>query len=117
MPTAGSVGSWFGLYPYSSTSFRRSSSVSLFALCLPHHHSSRQMITATETTGTTTATAIVPPADRPPVSSELGNEGADEGTAVPVTELVSEPVLTGSLTVPVFVMTTVVREDVIVMVD
>lgn len=73
-------------------------------------------MTATETTGTTTATAIVPPADRPPLSlSELGNEGTDVGTAVPVTELVSEPVLTGSL-VPVSVMITVVRDDVIVMV-
>lgn len=64
-PTPGTEGSLFGLNPYSSTSLRRSSSASLLALRLLHHHIRTQIIRPTETTGTTTATAIVLPAESP----------------------------------------------------
>lgn len=49
-----------GLYPYSSTSLRRSSSASLRALRLRHKKMRATRIRATATMGTTTATAMVP---------------------------------------------------------
>ena len=65
-PTAGRVGSLFGLNPYSSTSFRRSSSASFRCFLLLQKNSKARTIRATAATGTTTATAILPPADKPP---------------------------------------------------
>ena len=64
-PTTGRVGSLFGLKPYSSTSFRRSSSASFRCLRFRQRKRAEITIKATATTGTTTATAILPPADRP----------------------------------------------------
>ena len=73
-PTTGRVGSLLGLNPYSSTSFRRSSSASF--RCLRFRQRKRAAITikATATTGTTTATAILPPADRPELVEALAPE-------------------------------------------
>ena len=65
-PTAGSVGSLFGLKLYSSASFRRSSSASFRCFLLLQKNSKARTIRATAATGTTTATAILPPADKPP---------------------------------------------------
>lgn len=64
-PMPGRVGSLFGLNPYSSTSFRRSSSAAFLAFRLRQKKIAARIISATETTGTTTATAMVPLADRP----------------------------------------------------
>jgi len=64
-PTAGNVGSLFGLYPYSSTSFRRNSSASFLALRFRHRKRPAMRRRATTTIGTTTATAMVPPVPRP----------------------------------------------------
>lgn len=61
----GSVGSLFGLNPYSSTSFLRISSPSLRCFRLRQRKRAARTIKATATTGTTTATAILPPGDRP----------------------------------------------------
>ena len=74
-PIAGSVGSLFGLNPYSSTSFLRSSSPSLRCFRLRQRKRAARTIKATATTGTTTATAILPGAERP---EEV------EGDALPV---------------------------------
>ncbi|KAL5333776.1 hypothetical protein BJX70DRAFT_380029 [Aspergillus crustosus] len=117
--TPGKVGSPFGLNPYSSTSFLRSSSASFFALCLLQSHRPSRTNIATETTGTTTATAIVPPAERPesapPVS--VGEAVADDsivedappspvvvlgvGVSVMVTVVVVVPVVVSSFVVDV----------------
>ena len=70
-PTTGRVGSLLGLNPYSSTSFRRSSSASFRWLRFRQRKSAAITIKATATTGTTTATAILPPADRPEVVEAL----------------------------------------------
>lgn len=67
-PTAGSVGSLFGLKPYSSSSFLRCSSASFRCFLLLQRNNKARTISATAATGTTTATAILPPADRPPES-------------------------------------------------
>jgi hypothetical protein len=69
-PTAGMVGLLLGLNPYSSTSFRRSSSAFFCCLRLLHKKSRARTIRATLTTGTTTATAVFPPLDRPPLPEE-----------------------------------------------
>ena len=69
-PTTGSVGSLFGLNPYSSTSFLRSSSASLRCFRLRQRKRAARTIKATATTGTTTATAIFPPAVRPEEDEE-----------------------------------------------
>ena len=61
----GSVGSLFGLNPYSSTSFLRISSPSLRCFRLRQRKRAARTIKATATTGTTTATAILPPGVRP----------------------------------------------------
>ena len=65
---AGSLGSLFGLNPYSSTSFLRSSSASFRCFLLRHKNRAASTINATAATGTTTATAIFPPGERPPES-------------------------------------------------
>lgn len=70
-PTAGSVGSWLGLKPYSSTSLRRRSSASFLAFRRRQRRIAASTINATATTGTTTATAILPPADSPDPESAL----------------------------------------------
>ncbi len=59
--TAGSVGSLLGLYPYSSTSFLRSSSAVLRCFLLRQNHIPASTMRITATIGTITATAIVPP--------------------------------------------------------
>lgn len=81
-------GSLFGLKPYSSTSFRLSSSASLLALRRRHHQRRTQIIRATETTGTTTATAMVPPGESPWEPEDAAP--VDVAVAVPVDELVVE---------------------------
>lgn len=63
-PITGSVGSLFGLNPYSSTSFLRISSASLRCFRLRQRKRAARTIKATATTGTTTATAILPPGVR-----------------------------------------------------
>lgn len=80
----GSVGSLFGLKPYSSTSFRRSSSAALLALRLRQKKIAARMIKATETTGTTTATAMVPLGDKPPPpeAAAVADDNAAESVAV-----------------------------------
>ena len=75
-PTTGNVGSLFGLNPYSSTSFRRSSSASFRCLRFRQRNSATITIKATATTGTTTATAILPPAERPELGVLLAAEVA-----------------------------------------
>ena len=64
-PTAGNVGSLFGLYPYSSTSFRRNSSASFLAFRFRQKKIPARRRAATTTIGTTTATAMVPPVPKP----------------------------------------------------
>lgn len=90
----GSVGSLFGLYPYSSTSFLRSSSAAFFAFHLRQKYKAARMIKATETTGTTTATAIVPPAEspEPPELAPVDDAVADDPDDVVVTPLAEFPV-------------------------
>ena len=66
LPTAGKVGSLFGLKPYSSISFLRSSSEFLRAFLFRQNQSPARTSKATATTGTTTATATFPPPDNPP---------------------------------------------------
>ena len=87
-PTTGSVGSLFGLKPYSSTSFLRSSSPSLRCFRLRHRKRAASTIKATATTGTTTATAILPPAERPEELEE--DEPAAVATAAPLDVLVDD---------------------------
>lgn len=65
MPIAGSVGSLFGLNPYSSTSFLRSSSASFRCVRFRQKKRATRTIKATATRGTTTATAIFPPGESP----------------------------------------------------
>lgn len=65
MATGGREGSLLGLKPYSSTSFRRSSSAAFFPFHLRQKYRAARIMIATDTTGTTTATAMVPPADSP----------------------------------------------------
>jgi hypothetical protein len=65
-PTAGKVGSWLGLNPYSSTSFLRSSSASFLCFLLRHRKIPSRTSNATTTIGITTAIAVLPPSDRPP---------------------------------------------------
>lgn len=69
-PTAGIVGSLFGLNPYSSTSFRRSSSSFFRCFRLLQKNIRARIMRATTATGTTTATAVFPAADRPPDALE-----------------------------------------------
>src|SRR5690242_21698620 len=71
MPTAGRVGSWLGLKPYSSTSFLRSSSLFWRALRFLHKKIPASSSSAMATTGTTTAIAILPPELSPFWSSPL----------------------------------------------
>jgi hypothetical protein len=59
------VGSLFGLNPYSSISFLRSSSEFFRAFRLLQNQIPSTMSIATTTTGTTTAIATFPPLDRP----------------------------------------------------
>src|SRR3954447_14041484 len=61
----GKVGSLFGLYPYSSTSFLLSSSASLRCFRFRQKNKPASTRRATATMGTTTATAIVPELERP----------------------------------------------------
>ena len=65
-PTAGSVGSLFGLYPYSSISFLLTSSASFRCFRFRQKNRPPAIIKATAAIGTTTATAIVPALVRPP---------------------------------------------------
>lgn len=60
------MGSLFGLKPYSSISFLRSSSEFFRAFRLLQNQIPSTMSIATTTTGTTTAIATFPPLDRPP---------------------------------------------------
>ena len=71
MPTAGSVGSSFGLKPYSSTSFLRASSSFFLDLRFRQNQIPASRSRATTTTGMTTAMAVFPPAVRPPVACLL----------------------------------------------
>ena len=68
-PTAGRVGSWLGLKPYSSTSFLRSSSALLRCLRFRQKKMPPSTNSATTTTGMTTAMAVLPPLLMPPLSS------------------------------------------------
>lgn len=72
-----------GLKPYSSTSFRRSSSAAFFPFHLRKKYRAAKTIMATDTTGTTTATAMVPPADRP--------ELEESTVSAPVPPVLCEP--------------------------
>ena len=109
--TPGRLGSLFGLKPYSSTSFRRSSSAAFFALRLRQNHNAARTIKATETTGTTTATAIVPPDDKPlPLLAFDAARAAPESVALAAAELAEVPVLEVRESVCVLVMTTMVCE-------
>ena len=88
IPTAGSVGSLLGLKPYSSTSFRRSSSPAFFCLRRLHSKIPARTNNATTTTGTTTAMAVLPPVVRPQPSfcfsgfcNDAGADVAEEGAA------------------------------------
>jgi hypothetical protein len=95
-PTAGRVGSLFGLYPYSSTSFLRSSSASL--RCFRFRHKKRPASTrrATATIGTTTATAIFPPPFSPPPPLEDFPSFMSPAVPVGPADEVDEPVSVGS---------------------
>ncbi len=84
----GSVGSLFGLNPYSSTSFLRSSSPSLRCFRLRQRKRAARTIKATATTGTTTATAILLPAERP---DEGVGEAEEVAAAAPLDLLDDEP--------------------------
>lgn len=64
--TVGSVGSLFGLKPYSSISLRRCSSWTFFCLRFLKNQIPAITRSATTTTGTTTATAVTPAVERPP---------------------------------------------------
>ena len=86
--TAGRVGSLLGLNPYSSTSFRRSSSASFRCFRRRHQKSAAKTISATPTIGTTTATAMRPPFGSPPLSSEAPALGVAREPAAEV-ELVA----------------------------
>lgn len=76
LATTGRVGSLLGLNPYSSTSFLRSSSASFLCFRLRQRKRAARTISATATTGTTTATAMVPPGERPEVEEALAPEVA-----------------------------------------
>lgn len=91
MPTAGSVGSSFGLNPYSSTSFLRASSAVFFALRFRQNQIPARSRRATATIGMTTAMAVFPLGLSPPVAclspgfARAGSEGSVgvlEGAAV-----------------------------------
>jgi hypothetical protein len=90
----GRVGSLFGLNPYSSTSFLRSSSAAFFAFHFLQKYKAAKMIMATEATGTTTATAIVPPAESPePPPALVLVADADDPVAVADMLLAEFPVV------------------------
>lgn len=76
-PTTGNVGSWFGLKPYASISFRLSSSSTFLCFLRLHRNRPPKTRSATATIGITTAIAIFPDEDSPP-ESLLGLEVADE---------------------------------------
>ena len=81
-PTAGKVGSLFGLKPYSSTSFLLSSSASFLDLCLRQKNKATRTTKATAATGTTTAIAILPPGDSPPPDEEFEVEVASAAASL-----------------------------------
>lgn len=75
-PTAGRVGSLFGLNPYSSTSFLLNSSASFRCFRFRQRNKAARTIKATAATGTTTARAIFPPGERPEPFDVLAPEVA-----------------------------------------
>jgi len=119
------VGSAFGLYPYSSTSFRLCSSASFLCFLLRQKKIPARTRRATAAIGTTTATAIFPLLFRPPLELSLGLIAAPEvletGGGIP------EPVPLGGGAVTVSILVTVepagsvvvivVRDDCVVGVD